>query len=313
MSTVDLSLANFPNNGCANIGKILDEKKSSHLREFINKNRPVNESIFYNSKEEFEKHGRWQNYSPGRTDHNFLLSAGYDLSFIEANKDFVSAMEALCGKGYEIFKKSVIRSVPGWAIPNWIYEYVRDVGRPNLNPFVRNEFQDVQYFHCTDFHQDKTRKESQFVTVYVYLDKVSADYSALRILVGSHKLGMTTYPHALRRSMHNNDLWFYSDAFGNNMKCDQITVTGDIGSISCFHSLTLHGTVLNNSKDPRISLRYLISPQGHSVQGTSLFHQANALITGPQFISMNRTDVNVGSGFVETGSSLLSYEYAEES
>lgn len=94
------------------------------------------------------------------------------------------------------------------------------------------------------------------------------------------------------------------------MKCDQITVTGDIGFISCFHSLTLHGTVLNNSKDPRISLRYLISPKNHSRQGTSLFHQANAEIIGPEYISLNRIDMSTGVGFVETGSSLLSYEDA---
>ena len=72
----------------------------------------------------------------------------------------------------QIFKKAIIRSVPSWAVPEWIDDYVKDVGRPNLNPFVYDEFQDVQYFHCTDFHQDKTRRESDFVTVYLYLDQV---------------------------------------------------------------------------------------------------------------------------------------------
>lgn len=309
---LDLSLENFPQNGCADIGTILDQEKSAALRDFINENRPVNDSIFYKSKEEFEEKGRWSNYAPGRNDHNFLLSCGQDLSFIEENPAFVSAMEQLCGGDYQVFKKAIIRSVPGWAIPAWIDDYVKDVGRPNLNPFVYDEFQDVQYFHCTDFHQDKTRRESDFVTVYIYLDQVDATYSALRILVGSHKMGMTTYPHALRRSMHDHDRWFYSDSTGNNMKCDQITVTGQAGSIFSFHSLTLHGTVLNNSKNPRISLRYLIAPKADaSKQEDTLISRANAEVFGPQFIALNRTDVNPASGFLQTGSSLLSYEQDE--
>ena len=47
----------------------------------------------------------------------------------------------------------------------------------------------------TDYHQDKTRQESEFVTIYIYLDKVNKDSSALNILLGSHKLGFTSYPH----------------------------------------------------------------------------------------------------------------------
>lgn len=313
MKNLDLSLANYPHNGCADLGYILDKDKSAALRAFINQNRPVNESIFYKTKEEFEAKGRWVNYSPGTKDHNYLLSCGYDLSFIEKNPAFITAMTSLCGSDYGIFKKSIIRSVPSRVIPTWIDEYVKDVGRPNLNPFVYDDFQDVQYFHCTDFHQDKTRRESDFVTVYVYLDTVTADYSALRVLVGSHKLGMTCYPHTLRRSMHDHDRWFYSDSTGNNMTCPQVTVTGTAGSIFCFHHLTLHGTVLNNSEDPRISLRYLIAPnKKDSKQQDHLQSKANAEVFGPHYISLNRTDVSTGNGFVQTGSSLQSYEYANK-
>ena len=312
MSQTNLSLENFPHNGCADVGTILDQGECAKFREFVNKHRPVNDSIFYKTAEEFEQKGRWTNYSPGRHDHNFLLSCDYDLSFIESNPQFIKAMNELCGEDNEIFKKAIIRSVPTWAIPEWIDDYVKDVGRPNLNPFVYDDFQDVQYFHCTDFHQDKTRRESDFATVYIYLDQVSADYSALRILTQSHKLGMTTYPHNLRRSMNNHDKWFYADGLGNNLNCDQVTVTGEAGSIFCFHSLTLHGTVLNNSKDPRISLRYLIAPKKSQAKGSHLQAQANASVSGPDFIALNRTDVNTGQGFVKTGSSLLSYEYAHQ-
>ena len=83
-------------------------------------------TYFYKSKEEFEAKGRWENYSPGRESHNFLLKPEVDLSFVEENPAFVQAMENLCGKGYQIFKKAIIRSVPSWAVPEWIDDYVKD-------------------------------------------------------------------------------------------------------------------------------------------------------------------------------------------
>ena len=31
---------------------------------------------------------------------------------------------------------------------------LEDIGRPNLNPYIKDDFQDVQYFLNADFHQD---------------------------------------------------------------------------------------------------------------------------------------------------------------
>ena len=93
------------------------------------------------------------------------------------------------------------------------------------------------------------------------------------------------------------------------MPCEQVTVTGVAGSIFSFHSLTLHGTVLNNSKNPRISLRYLVAPsKSKDTQQEHLLSEANSEIHGPQFIVPNRIDVEPGQPFLQTGSSLLSYE-----
>ena len=301
----------FPEKGCAPLGTILDAGKCAELRQWINGKRPINTAIFYEDKEEFEAKGRWHNYAPGAKDHNLLMDEKPDLSFIEENPAFIKSMEALAGRHYTIMKKSIIRSTPGWAIPEWILDYVKDVGRPNLNPFIRDEFQDVQYFHATDFHQDKTRPESNFVTVYIYLDKVVADYSALRILEGSHRLGMTTYPHLLRKSPHQEkgkSYWFYSDNKGNHEKCYETIVTGEAGSIFSFHCFTLHGTVLNNSKDPRISLRYLIAPKSNDNGESHLLAQANRKVYGPHKFFPNRTDVGTDGRLLQTGSSLLSHE-----
>lgn len=305
---IDFDLSNYPENGCANLGAILDADACRRLREWINVRRPVDKNIFYSSEAEFKEKGRWQNYAPGRTSHNLLLDPSLDLNFIEANPKFKEMMERLCGTNYEIFKKAIIRSVPVWAAPEWILDYVLDVGRPNMNPFVKDEYQDVQYFLYTDFHQDKTRPESDFATVYIYLDDVDPSYSALQILVGSHKLGMTMYPHSLRRSLRSPDNWFYSDFLGNHMQCPAHTVTGTAGSVTGFHCMTLHGTGFNQSKNPRISLRYLIKMNKEGNAINCLHAKANRQIIGPMKMLHTRLDVGPDNSYQRTGSSLHSYD-----
>ncbi len=298
-----LPLKQFSEKGCANLGEILDKKKCHDLRSFINENRPINSDIFYKDKQDFIKNGRWHKYAPG-IGHNFIDNI--DLSFIEKNKNFVDCVSKIVGKNYMIQKKSIIRSVSSHYIPTWLQTYIQDVGRPNLNPFIKDKFQDVQYFYCTDYHQDKTRSKSNFVTFYIYLDDVNREYSALRILTGSHKNGMNPYPHNLRRSKVNKNTWFYTDNIGNTLKCNEEDIVGRTGLVSCFHGLTLHGTPINNSKDPRISLRYLIAPD-NNLENT-LFKKANELISGPQNIEIHRHDVNKDGSYMPIGSSLDSQE-----
>jgi Phytanoyl-CoA dioxygenase (PhyH) len=298
-------IRDYPVNGYATLGTVLDLAECKKLRDYIDKHRPVNKDIFYASKAEFEARGRWQNYAPGRTDHNFLLSDEIDLSFIEKNPNFAAFMRQLCGADYQIFKKAIIRSMPQWAIPDWCVEAVADVGRPNMNPYIRDEFKDVQYFFYTDFHQDKTRPQSDFVTVYVYLDAVDEKYSALKILTKSHVLGMTTYPHSIRASDCKAGHYYYSDNIGNSIECELRTATGDAGSINIFHCMTLHGTGFNNSDNPRISLRYLISKSKDNTE-TTLQDEANKKIIGPRAIYPNRLDINPDGSFMKTGSSIMS-------
>ena len=297
------NIRNFPSMGFAKLGIIKEEKKIRELRRIINEKRPLNKKIFYSTKKEFVDEGRWTKYAPG-SGHNFLENL--DISFIEKNKTFVNSATKLLGEDYTIIKKSIIRSVSRNYLPNWLKEYIKDIGRPNLNPFVKDEFQDIQHFYCTDYHQDKTRPKSSFVTFYLYLDKVNREYSALRILAGSHIAGMTPYPHNLRRSRNNNKLWYYTDLKGNTLNCKEYDITGTLGTLSCFHGLTLHGTPINRSIDPRISIRFLLSP-GKSKKIT-LFKKSNDNIKGPKSISLHRTDVGKKGNYLHTGSSLESYE-----
>lgn len=301
--TSSLDLEDFSENGCADLGLLLDPSKATELRCWIDEHQPINQTIFYSSPEEFAKHGRWERYAPGTDDHNLLLSSELDLSFIEDNRSFREVCSRLCGPDYQIQKKSIIRSTPRWAIPDWILEETLEVGRPNLNPYVRDQFQNIQHFLCTDFHQDKTRPGSDFVTLYLYLDEVEPHSSSLRLLRGSHVLGMTVYPHSLRRSHLDRKYWFYSDHLGNHKKCEDITVVGGPGSGFCFHCLTLHGTAYNDDDNPRISLRYLIKKG--DTPSVCLLNDANLMVIGPHAQCHARLDVGPGGRFLKTGSSLF--------
>ncbi len=306
MPTSHNGTESFSELGWASTGAILDPQSCYSLREWIDGRRPIDRSIFYSSEGAFNQKGRWTNYAPGRSDHNLLISPEVDLTFIENNSEFKRFATELAGEDYSIMKKSVIRSVPHSVLPDWITDYVSEVGRPNLNPFVKDEFQDVQYFLSTDFHQDKTRPNSNFVTVYIYLDKVDEKDSALHLLSGSHKLGMTHYPHLLRRSHLNTKVWYYSDFNGNHETCNEKTLVGQVGTVFSFHCLTLHGTGLNDSPNPRISLRYLLS-KSPETKTECLLDKANRKVYGPHQISNARLDISVDGSFSRTGSSLLSY------
>jgi len=303
----DSILENFPDNGYADLGTVLYSNDCVQLRSLLNTARPLSKDIFYSTQEEFNNKGRWHHYAPGRDSHNVLIDNQVNLAFIEDNETFVEICRRLCGSDYAIMKKSVVRSVSDHLLPEWINDKVRDVGRPNLNPFIHDDYQDVQHFLHTDYHQDKTRPTSNFVTVYIYLDEVSKDYSALRILEGSHRLGMTSYPHNLRKSWPNDDHIFYSDNSGNHLKCRPVITTGGPGTVVCFHGMTLHGTVTNKSEDPRISLRYLITcPPGTG--NDSLLDKANRRVIGPHSASNLRLDVAEDGSLLPTGSSILDFE-----
>ena len=148
------SIKYFRELGFAKLGILREKKKIEELRNLINTKRPLKKSIFYSSHREFLQKGRWIKYAPG-DGHNFLEHL--DIGFIEKNKTFVKSAEKLLGKDYTVIKKSIIRSVSSKYLPNEIKKYIKDIGRPNLNPFIRDDFQDVQHFYYTDIiRQNKT-------------------------------------------------------------------------------------------------------------------------------------------------------------
>ena len=161
--------SSFISKGWYDFGNILDKKKCKELFYNILRKRPLTKNIFYQSKNEFKQKGRFKNYSPGASNHNFLLDQNIDLSFIEDSKLFKNNVSKIMGNNYKIMKKTIIRSVPFNRFPKWIKEETEDFGRPNLNPYIKDEFQDIQYFINADLHQDMTRGK-KFATFYIYLE-----------------------------------------------------------------------------------------------------------------------------------------------
>jgi hypothetical protein len=299
----------FLKNGYYDFGNILEKSKCTKLKNIIDENRPCNKSIFFKTKKDFKKSGRLKNYSPGEKEFNAIFNLNLNLKFIENSKNFQKAVESIVGQNYTIKKKSIIRSVPKKLHPQWVLDVTENVGRPNVNPYIKKEYQDVQYFQNIDFHQDMTRGK-KFVTFYIYLDEVKKKDSPLNILQGSYKFGATHYPHYLRPSSES-DYWYYSDLKKNHMKTKEVSIFGNIGKVFCFHGLILHGTKLNLSVKPRISLRYLISPDEKKIK--SPFMKSFKFINGKivenkklkNGIYFQRLDRSADGNFLKTGSSIL--------
>ena len=81
----DLRIENFPSNGCAEFGEVLDPDACTQIRDWIDRQRPLSPEIFYQSPQEFSEKGRWHRYAPG-IGHNLL--EGEDLRVIEQNPGF---------------------------------------------------------------------------------------------------------------------------------------------------------------------------------------------------------------------------------
>ena len=207
----NININDFANEGVVNFGSIIDQKDCTQLRNDINLLRPCNKKIFFSSYSEFKKKGRFKRYSPGG-EFNALTSLNFNLDFIEKSKVFNNAVESIMGKNFKILKKTVIRSVPKNFMPDWVFKYIEDFGRPNLNPFIKPKYQDVQYFYNADFHQDMTRGK-KFATFYIYLDHVKKKDSALKVLRKSHYFGASFYPHYIRKSTDQKS-YYYSDLKG---------------------------------------------------------------------------------------------------
>ena len=107
----------------------------------------------------------------------------------------------------------------------------------NLAHFVKPEFTDITYFYGIDFHQDIVdwkERESDFATVYVYLESVGPKDAPLFVVPGSQILGANCF-HDLEPINASMTHWRYRADDGQTRDVRHKIMTGVAGHTACWH------------------------------------------------------------------------------
>jgi hypothetical protein len=247
------------------------------------------DATLFQTEAEFDADPQYRGVNP-RPGRNLLERFAEDLGFVEQAPHIVSALTALLGPGYRVMDRKVVCGVPAKSIPPWLK--ARIAGNPvnNLGAYVKPNYRDVTYFYGIDFHQDLIdfkEREADFITLYVYLHKVTRADAPLFVLENSHSLGASVFPHDLTQDAPN--LWTYGNGPQGQAQCRQVMLTGDGGFTACWHALTLHGTQPDEGDEERISLRYLFAPADGVRAG---LHAVNEQLGVPLSLAATRVDLD---------------------
>lgn len=230
------------------------------------------------------------NPQPGR---NLLHTLSEKAHFVEGHAGLRAGLSELLGPHYEILDKKFVCGVPESWIPDWLK--ARLLGNPvnNLGAYIKPQYRDITYFYGIDYHQDiidwKDRS-ANFVTMYVYLDEVTAHDAPLFVLARSHKFGATIFPHKLNKINDHPIVWRYSDDVGNAMECEQQALLGPAGYVAMWHSALLHGTQPDTADQARLSLRYLVTKP--DVTDRFGIDEVNDTLSGRLSLGTTRVDLN---------------------
>lgn len=98
--------------------------------------------------------------------------------------------------------------------------------------------------------------------MYVYVSDVTAADSPLFVLPGSHRLGVTVFPHQIEPGARPDE-WRYSAARGRALTTRHRSLVGPVGSVYAWHACLLHGTQPSTSSRARLSLRFVFEKASH--------------------------------------------------
>lgn len=250
--------SSFKDKGIIKFNKLLSENDCRNINNLLSKNRNWGKELFLSEKD-FLKQKKYKKINPGKNIQNLVNK--FDLKFIENNQTIVNFLKITLGNNYKIILSKFIVSIPYRWMPRYVKELDKKDPVKNLNKFIKKKYRDVTYFQGLDFHMDSIDRpynNNKFITLYVYLDKVTRQMSPLEIVEGSHKFGHDTWPHYIKNN-NNNSLNYSLD---NKVfyKLKKSVLSGNMGDVFIWTSNTLHGTSKPSikSKKTRISLRYLI-------------------------------------------------------
>ncbi len=279
---------NFSKNGYDKFNFLFDQEKCNNLLAKIKKTRDFGPNLFL-SEEEFNKNPIYKGVNP-RPGRNICETLKKDIAFIEEDDRFKLMLSKILGEDYEYLHHKVVCSVPNDWVPDWLSKKIEGIPAKNLGPYVRPEYRDITYFQGIDYHQDiidRPGRESDFITLYIYLHNVGNSDSPIYVLEGSHKLGATEFPHNL---IENKDkTWDYSYN-GMTKNCKNIKLTAPVGSCFYWHCSTLHGTQPNAGDNERISLRLMYSKSSNKIK--SIIDDVNNEIEGSMSILKTRIDLD---------------------
>ena len=237
----------FINLGYLNFKRMLDKNLCKQLNEYVLKSRNINKNTFITKKE----------FSIKRNKNKNNILDEFNLDFIFKNKFFLKKIKLILGEDFEIYAKRIICGIPNNLFPKWISSKM-DLNSINVGKFVKHKYNDLRYFHGIDYHQDIidfVQEEGNFITVYIYLDKVTKKMSPLNLLPGTHLGGPSIFPHNL---IFNKKKIIYKTEEGKLFNSYNKTLVGDAGDVWMWHNCLLHGTQINISREPRYSLRIIL-------------------------------------------------------
>ncbi len=244
----------FMEEGHLRINGSFSQKDIKDLYQKILCTREFNQSLFL-SQEDYEKNPVHKGVNPKAGEYNLLEKL--DDSFILESKEMKEALNAVLGD-YEIKLKKIICGVPSSLMPEWVNQKVAKDPVPNLGAYVKPEYRDITYFYGIDYHQDYIdyqKSKVNFVTMYFYIHDVEEKDAPLQLLIPSHKLGFSIFPHQLKK---DGEDYMYENN-GETLMAENKSIYGPAGTCYMWHPYTLHGTNRVLGKSPRISLRYLIA------------------------------------------------------
>jgi hypothetical protein len=288
-------LNTFVDNGYSEYANFFDKDKCKNLMNDALKSRKIDKLFL--SEEEFKKERKFKGVNPvaGR---NLLEQMNIDFIFL--SEKFQYEMIRVCGNNYRILNAKFVMGIPYKFIPKWLERELKDSLVSNLGPYVREEYRDITYFRGIDFHQDiidYPERVSDFITAYIYLDKVDSNSAPLYLLDKSHLLGASIFPHKL--TIINDQQYKYINDFEDEIVCDVKQLINEGGSLYYWHCNMLHGTQPQISDEPRISVRILVekNPENKEI---SLIDLANRKSKGHLSLSNTRRDLDEqGKGVVK--------------